>query len=481
MQESTSHENDLFSRQRHQSGPQEPQSTTPSTSVLPPGFPPHPQEHRPASTSAVTSANSEGGKKTDMIGDKALSSILECLWEKGDADPLQKPNRKRKASGADGSVDSTDMELGMPSQQQVKMANNFRNKNVLLAQLLSKRTPNEAVVNTGRLLVNSDPCETPQHRLSVHDKPLSMRPIDSKRLSTEKEKENLKDGIQGFQNSNQYGNMDTSMKTSIGNFSCASNINTSASTSVFNGISISTSNSNVSSMSGEYDELQKILGMGSNTVNSEPMTNSTSGMDVEPSGTPDPLLAEILKQAADLEQEHILQTSNSMPNLGPDMSCIPQGGGADLNPVPSSEDLQLLTQLEQVIQDPNFNIGSIPGLEQEPHQSDDRAAIRRIQNALMSEDPFPAVSSMGQMNNMGPNLSSQAAIPQQNSFGMVNNQQHPLSSPMGSGGMDMQYQHMAKQQSPLPTQTGSRFPQGAPKFLPQGPRHSNPQGKWRVF
>jgi hypothetical protein len=418
-----------------------------------------------------------------MIGDKALSCILESLWEKGDADPLQKPNRKRKASGADGSVDSTDMELGMPSQQQVKMANNFRNKNVLLAQLLSKRTPSEAVVNTGRLLVNSDPCETPQNRLNVHDKQLSMRPIDSKRLSTDKEKDNHKDGIQGFPNSNQFGSMDTSMKTSIGNFSCASNINTSVSTSVFNGISISTSNSNVSSMSSEYDELQKLLGMGSNNVNSEPLNNSATGMDGEPTGTPDPLLAEILKQAADLEQDHILQPSNSMSNLTADMSCISQTGGADINsltPVPSSEDLQLLTQLEQVIQDPNFNMGSIPGLEHEPHQSDDRAAIRRIQNALMSEDPFPAVSSMGQMNNMGPNLSSQAPIPQQNSFGMVNNQQHSLPSPLGGGAMDMQYQHMSKQQSPLPTQAGTRFPQGAPKFLPQGPRHSNPQGKDRV-
>lgn len=154
------------------------------------------------------------------------------------------------------------------------------------------------------------------------------------------------------------------------------------------------------------------------------------------------------------------------------------GGGSDLNHVASSEDLQLLSQLEQVIQDPSFNIASLPGLDHDPQQSDDRAAIRRIQNQLMSEEPFPPVSSMGQMNSLGPNLSSQAPLSQQQgNYGMAGNQQQlSLSSPIGGGGMDMQYQHMGNQQSPLPTQAGPRFPQGTPKFLPQGPRHTNPQG-----
>lgn len=473
FQESTSHENDLFSRQRHQSGPQEPQSTTPSTSLPQPSLPPYSQEHHPATP--ISAAPSESGKKSDAIADKALNSLLNCLWEKGDNDPLPKPNRKRKASGTDGSVDSTDMELGMSSQQQVKMGNNFRNKNVLLAQLLSKRTPSEAVVNTGRLLVSSDPCESPQSRFNVPEKHMNLRLIDSKRLSTEKEKENMKDSFQGFPNSSQFGNLDNSVKTSVGS-SCASSMMSTVNTSSFNGISIPSSSSNVTSVSSDYDELQKILGFGSNIGNCDSMNNPVSGMDIDSSGTPDPLLAEILKQAADLEQEHILHTSNSMPNLGPDMSCLSGGSGGDLNHVASSEDLQLLSQLEQVIQDPNFNIGSLPGLDQEPQQSDDRAAIRRIQNQLMSEDPFPAVSSMGQMNNLGQNLSSQASIPQQNNYGMGSNPQHPMSSPIGGGGMDIQYQHMANQHSPLPTQAGPRFPQVAPKFLPQGPRHSNPQG-----
>lgn len=471
--ESTSHENDLFSRQRHQSGPQEPQSTTPSTSLPQPCLPPYSQEHHPATP--VSAAPSEAGKKSDAIGDKALNSLLNCLWEKGDNDPLPKPSRKRKASGTDGSVDSTDMELGMSSQQQGKMGNNFRNKNVLLAQLLSKRTPSEAVVNTGRLLVSSDPCELPQNRFTVPEKQMNLRLIDSKRLSTEKEKENLKDSFHGFSNSSQFGSLDNSVKTSVGS-SCASSMMSTVNTSSFNGISIPSSGTNVTSVSSEYDELQKILGFGSNNVTCDSMSNPVSGMDIDSSGTPDPLLAEILKQAADLEQEHILHTSSSMPNISQDMNCLTGASGGDLHHVASSEDLQLLSQLEQVIQDPNFNIGSLPGLEQEPQQSDDRAAIRRIQNQLMSEDPFPAVSSMGQMNNLGQNLSSQASIPQQNNYGMSSNPQHPMSSPIGGGGMDMQYQHMASQQSPLPTQAGPRFPQGAQKFLPQGPRHSNPQG-----
>nr|XP_022340433.1 nuclear receptor coactivator 2-like isoform X4 [Crassostrea virginica] len=475
--ESTSHENDPFSRQRHQSGPQEPQSTTPSTSLPQQQqvLPPYSQElHPPATPSSLPY---EAGKKSDRMGDKDLNSFLNCLWEKGDNDPIQKPNRKRKASGPDGSVDSTDMELGMPSQQQGKMAaNNFRNKNVLLAQLLSKRTPNEAVVNTGRLMVSSDPCETPQNRLSVQDKQLNLRPNDSRRLSVDKEKDSMKDGLQGFQNSSQFGNMDTSIKASVGNYSCTSSMMTTVNTSVFNGISsIPSSNSSMTSLSSDYDELQKFL-VGTGMGNSESMRNVISGMDTDPSGTPDPLLAEILKQAADLEQEHIHHTSTSLTSQ--DMGCLSQGGGSDLNHVASSEDLQLLSQLEQVIQDPSFNITSLPGLDHDPQQSDDRAAIRRIQNQLMSEEPFPPVSSMGQMNSLGPNLSSQAPLSQQQgNYGMAGNQQQlSLSSPIGGGGMDMQYQHMGNQQSPLPTQAGPRFPQGTPKFLPQGPRHSNPQG-----
>lgn len=123
---------------------------------------------------------------------------------------------------------------------------------------------------------------------------MNLRFIDLKRLLTEKEKENLKDSFQGFFNFSQFGSLDNLVKISVGS-SCVFSMMSIVNISLFNGISILSFGINVIFVFSEYDEFQKILGFGFNSVICDLMSNLVLGMDIDFLGIFDSLLVEILK------------------------------------------------------------------------------------------------------------------------------------------------------------------------------------------
>ena len=112
----------------------------------------------------------------NTLYDKNLTKILANMWEKdsnsGSTSPqdvsgraLESPvarNRKRKSSALDGPADSTDGEVDALSGSGRGLNSKPSQRNVLLAQLLSKKAATETVINT-RLTISAN--SLPQAKL----------------------------------------------------------------------------------------------------------------------------------------------------------------------------------------------------------------------------------------------------------------------------------------------------------------------------
>ena len=140
--------------------------------------------------------------RNSLYHDKNLSKLLNQIWEKGSEDGLRDPqdiitglpdpgpgltgpgaigNRKRKSSALDGPADSTDSEvdpLTPGSRGSSSNMNKPSQRNVLLAQLLAKRTATETVINT-QLTISAN--AVPQAKLP---KNISTKGMDISKFRT---------------------------------------------------------------------------------------------------------------------------------------------------------------------------------------------------------------------------------------------------------------------------------------------------------
>ena len=430
--------------------------------------------------------NNTSKAQSSSLGDKHLDSLLTSLWEKDTDMPTTIPSnmssRKRKASGA-SDVDSTEkLDMDSVGGGQQKARGKVGEKNVLLAKLLSRQTPNEPRVNT-RHSVN--PCDMPQNKLppNLQEKILRLQPLDPQSISISKSEEkdaSKRDSLQDISLPNNSVNMNDVSKEAF------RNLHSGGTTNILNqSLSAGGSMSLNNSMSGEsYLPQPQPSPVGGVTSSANMFTNDNSlqsmlgqsndsGMEMDQANS-DQLLANILQQAAELQQD--ITTGN----VGP--SAANQNTGKANNQGNVTDATQWLSQLEQVISENNFQINDIESLinTNQPTQPlvEDRAAIEAIQKQLMSEEPLPGSTGMmeGGMRasggTMGRMQQQQQQPMRQNSF------QGMGAQGLGqmAGGMNVSIPPMSPHpQQPSPSPQG--FNQAAPNFSPQGPRLSGPPGE----
>lgn len=376
--ESTSQENDLSTRQRHQSAPEEPQSTTstPSTSrQSTPVLAPTQIRQRHASVeqsvfSRPSSVGSDTFKRANdtssLIVDKQFNVFLESLWEKGN-DSNQIQPKKRKLSS--GEVDSTDNQ----DQSSNKEGTKLMKENALLAKLLSTKAKKENVVNTG-ISGNSNPSAIPQSRLS---KDLTQKLMNIKPAILERK------GLPNQESKAESGSTNTNSDSFLHNnkeMGQVKNLNQNKSDL------LNTFNSNVGqdqTSQDTYDNLQMLF--------SNSLDNAMEFSEV--SETSDPLLNEILQQAEDLKQD-LTAPHNSSASSG--MLGVNNGGLNVFNENSNSgmlSDAELLSQLEQVLSEKNVSVDEIDQLlgisnKTRAPGTNDMMAIEEIQKELMRDDPI---------------------------------------------------------------------------------------------
>ncbi|XP_050406274.1 nuclear receptor coactivator 2 isoform X2 [Patella vulgata] len=483
--ETTIREADSGSRSRHQSGHQDLQPSSSSQ--------PNPSQQHPLMDESIlrmfNSNNKKSATDANLMQNKTLDSLLNSLWERDsntnttrEMEMRLRVQKKRKASASD--VDSTDMSDTEPSQSRLSQ------KNALLAQLLSKKAAKENMVLSTQQTVK--PTLVPQSRIP---KNIIERLIQVKNENKDKEGNmpNPRDNPQTNPNIPFPGN--TKPNQSYPPFSESSQD--------------SFLNSNYESENSQLDAIQQLL-------------NQSESMEVDNNGdTSDPLLQQILQQAADLEQDisfnsnssnpqqqqqhqqqpsqqqphtqqqqqqqqqHHQQPSNlpSYPSTNPHhqqqqtppkQSQPPSTNSTD---VPSTDDAALISQLEQLIGDSN-NWSDIDILlssaSQNPpaynsQDASDQMAINAIQRQLMGEDVNNTNFSQPMMSEL---LNRQMASQAQNRMNQSLGQQGMGGLPPG---IDGQYNH---QQVPncsgLPPGYNPAL-QGVPVGQ-HGPRFSQPQG-----
>lgn len=397
----------MLLRSRHQSGPQEPQSTTmnpptPRTPLTPQSMnfnqPPTPTQSVPSmrqllsspspnaadpqtskgATSAAGSVSSLCRKldKPITMQDKNLDNILQLMWEKGNDDPYNpSPNKgvKRKTPPCEISDIKEDQDplaalTGSSSsfQGQQDAQNQQGNiktlqKNELLKRLLSKQSEKETKIFTQLPMGNSNPCDNPQQRFQCKN-------LQEKILIV-KRNEKVKDDDKNVK-------MDTDMIIKNDNSSSLSGQNVTLS-SILNSNKLSSNRGYGQNVNPSPDQFE--LGGFSN--------NPSSSMDAENTGdNSDSLLEQILQQAVDLHQDinsgNIRQPENNNNNSS-------SGSGLQLQQTNANDD-NILNQLELVLGDSGFSeIDRMLGISNDGSiraDANDKLAIEAIQKQLMSEE-----------------------------------------------------------------------------------------------
>ncbi|KAK7484351.1 hypothetical protein BaRGS_00024356, partial [Batillaria attramentaria] len=458
--ESTSQ--DDGSRSRHQSGQQEPQSTTslpltPSPShhsqmgAIPAPSPISSQvsnaqqlmqdlfmDKIATSTSAPASSTSTATSRHDSsVEDKNLHNLLTTLWERGMDSPtakeMIKQTKKRKASSSE--ADRLDSEnepttsggAGASGSGASLQSSKLSQKNALLAQLLSKKAAKENVVNT-QLTVN--PLGLPQTRIP---KNLGEKMVVVKGGRSNSIEEASSSGGDGgpagcstvsASTTNVHSSPRTNPNapfpgnTSAGNKADSSGGGGFNSGGAFASSAASSMSRTVSGMemgeepvSSQYEQFHQIFTEGLSTMETDPISNDSS----------DPLLQQILQQAADLEQDI---TSGNLVSASSVGSSV---GSSSIVSTPH-EDQNMLAQLEQLINDGSLQVDSLLGLSGPGNSGggvsdmqaggmnnsgmgninistsvSEQLAISAIQRQLMGDDMLGGVSSNNNMP-MGGNL-----------------------------------------------------------------------------
>ncbi|XP_053383143.1 nuclear receptor coactivator 2-like isoform X2 [Mercenaria mercenaria] len=437
--ESTSIDSEL-ARQRHQSGPQEPQSTTthslpmpplssPLTSPVTPNFD---QSQRSSvdtsllkglfssssslSLNQVTNTNSSAfastsgsvdTQSTDMREDgfaaareKKIDKLLHLLWEDNSDDGVRETmrekiqNLKRKADMLEGG--DTEQSSAFSGELTSSQASRLTKENALLTQLLSKKANNDIVVNT---LSTIQPSGIPQQRIpqNLASKLLKVNPSS---FNTTNSGNEAKRARTDSGNNNQLSTLERALSAP------KQDINPISSTQPFDalmeigqnsnsGISNISDSSVTSQFNNQLSELHQIL---QSTI-SDTGNNSTNVTEVNLDDNTDPLLAQILQQAQDLQQDITL---GSFPGSNQN---VPQSLSLDSGPVNNSAQSMLnhpslnnnsyqknntntdiLQQLEQALNDSNFNLDSLLG-NSNVSSMDEQVAIDAIQKQLMMDMP----------------------------------------------------------------------------------------------
>lgn len=306
-----------------------------------------------ASNSVFASSSSASCLKQQdsIIQNKNLDTLLNSLWERDTESPairdIHRQSKKRKASASD--VDSTEMDTepstsggnsGGPGGN-VEASSRLSQKNALLAQLLSKKAAKETVVNT-HLTVN--PVGVPQQRIprNLNEKLVTIK---GGGRSTSVDKATEAGGVASMMSTgtvsgtskmaNPHDNPRTNPNTPFpGNTSAGGmgggmgdgprGFSSAYGNSLGSGVtSMDLSEDNVTS------QLEQFQHFFSDSMG--PMATDSASSD-----STDPLLQQILQQAADLEED--LSSGNySAPDMGsvaPPVSTQPLS--APQPPLPTS-------------------------------------------------------------------------------------------------------------------------------------------------
>lgn len=435
-----------------------------------------------------------------MFNDRNLDNLLHSLWEKdNDADDkasreLELRYKKRKLSAPDPDTSDTFDHETVTSANISQQSSKLIQKNALLAQLLSKKAAKETVINTQSTV---NPCSLPQSRLSknLQEKLISLKP--NKRLLSDDEN-HLENPVSNSETVkfNKADSLDvTSPAVSInGNLNLNSNMLLTGSDR-FNS-ELNDQQQQQQLFQEQYEHLQQLL-------SATTPSSSSSAMDVSQDST-DPLLANILQQAADLQQD--LTTGNLPLSTSSSNNSLNSGRPGSVH-----DENSLLQQIEKVLEDPDLSLPEIDNLLGLGGQLgtgtdiNDRMAIDAIQKQLMNEE--------FSLDNITGNVNSNSSTPVQNAHfnqlrqafnqGMRAQQQQQLKQQQQqqqqrlgqiSPVIDINYpgQQLAPHSQPSPQQ--HHHQQQAPALQPgqqsfdqaaqakfglqgQGPRLQGPQGE----
>ena len=462
FQESTSQDSDLIARRRHQSGPQEPQSTTthsipmpslssplPSplttsfsqsqsssdSSLLKGLFQSPPSSNMPVSSASNVVDNQAQRDNLQTANSKRFDQLLHLLWDNGenssDTDREAMKVRfsrslKRKQSESSLDLDHSNVAGSASGTNLGPTATKLAKDNALLTQLLSKRASDDIVVNTQLTL---QPSSVPQAKFTaanLAEKLLKVKPgvykTASGNVSSSENKVPISRQLEAALSGNK-GNPSSSqsLESMLG-------FNQNSNSSL--GLGDSASNmSNNSQFKEQYEELQQLL---SQTENSESTAVAT---EVDMSENTDPLLAQILQQAQDLQQDLTTSATNMMSSNNAGVSNsgnhVQNQPNATQN-TNNTSNVDILSQLEQVLGGNVFNLTDIDTIlnsSQEPSDVNEQLAIDAIQQQLMSE--MLTMSSSGPTGNQVQAQPAQAGLTGLNRQRLAQNLQQ-VSPPAGS-------------------------------------------------
>ena len=462
FQESTSQDSDLIARRRHQSGPQEPQSTTthsipmpslssplPSplttsfsqsqssvdSSLLKGLFQSPPSSNMPVSSASNVVDNQAQRDNLQTANSKRFDQLLHLLWDNGenssDTDREAMKVRfsrslKRKQSESSLDLDHSNVPGSASGTNLGPTATKLAKDNALLTQLLSKRASDDIVVNTQLTL---QPSSVPQAKFitaNLAEKLLKVKPgvhkTASGNVSSSENKVPISRQLEAALSGNK-GNPSSSqsLESMLG-------FNQNSNSSL--GLGDSASNmSNNSQFKEQYEELQQLL---SQTENSESTAVAT---EVDMSENTDPLLAQILQQAQDLQQDLTTSATNMMSSnnagVGSSGNHVQNQPNATQN-TNNTSNVDILSQLEQVLGGNVFNLTDIDTIlnsSQEPSDVNEQLAIDAIQQQLMSE--MLTMSSSGPTGNQAQAQPAQAGLTGLNRQRLAQNLQQVLP-PAGS-------------------------------------------------
>ncbi|XP_052763081.1 AF4/FMR2 family member lilli-like isoform X1 [Mya arenaria] len=493
--ESTSIDSEL-TRQRHQSGPQEPQSTTSlplpvtplsnsltaglggstintsmlqdflslggnmsqplNSNIMGLGLESTPHNMGPltnpttASMTNPASANVtlNDGKKVFSMSDlstnikknKSLDDLFNMLWEDQTDHERRIMREKLKNFNIQRRISSESGMEGSPAEQSrsgrstpvgQSSSSKLSNNNMLLTELLSKRVNNEIVVNTLSTIQPSQVPQVPRIPQNLANKLLKVNPSNFVTSSSapEAKRPRLDIPSSGLTTLEKVLRRDSSS-------------NVSSSTTSMEGVADTSNNSNSAlstisdnSITSQLGELQNLF---------QQSTGSRSNlMEVNLDENTDHVLAQILQQAQDLQQE-ISTAGGYQPNplalsgISSAQSALTQdttnhsvntsirhsvNAGNTTNSVTSSNNYhtsvnnnsvmntnidssqtnsnagnELLQQLEQALSESSFNLNDLDLLlsNQGNTSADEQSAIEAIQQQLMSDIPMQGLSGTSQ-------------------------------------------------------------------------------------
>lgn len=463
---------------------------------------------------SVTTHSREDGlmARDTSVNNKKIGRLLNLLWEDSNDGGNETMREKIQSLKRKAEMDSSDSEQNNPGGVTSSQASKLSKENVLLTQLLSKKASSDIIVNT---LSTIQPSGIPQPRKpsNIASKFLKVNP--SSFTSTFSGPKEAKRPRLESSNSSQTSTLEQALsapKQDIHSISSTQSFDALMETGPDSNSGIS--NISESSVSSQIkDDLQQIL---LSAISDTSTTSNVTEVNLEDNA--DPLLAQILQQAQDLQQD---LTSGSFPNVNQNVpqnllfdssvnnSAQPVGNNSNFQSNANSgianqrNTVDLIQQIELALNDSNFNLNDVDSLLNPGNTSmssvDEQIAIDAIQKQLMMDMPgmssstsvssvqTPPIQSGRIQPRFGENVSmanmSSASQIKQN---LLANQPpgrmpNALRNQFQNQGPGPLRQNMATPRSGRPMQQLPGYNPAAPtgqNFPGQGPRLPPPQGKY---